>query len=431
MSLRTRISLLVTVLTLLVAAGFGVLTYRNYLGQQDAQLRSLLQSDLERTAAVISQPALGDSLAGSEADSYVLQFLDPAGRVVIAWGDRDPLPAAPQPRVVSLGGRRHLLGETEWQSTGGSIRLAHDVEAQYQARAGLARNLFMSGLLVTLLAGLAGLVATRRMLRPLQLASAQVRTMDAEASDEIRYQGPPDEISNLTDALNSALATIRSRRDDERAFLLEIAHELAAPLTLVRYHLSESWRSHPEDRRLAAAASAAGELLHTSQDLLALARGELDRPLDQRVFSLRELLDKLEAEYPGLHVDATEAGEIVGDRQRLMQVARNLVRNGIQAAGSVEKVWVSVALDDEHYCLEVRDEGPGIGEEELPRLFERGFSGHRGLGVGLNVANTLVEKHGGALEVHSAPGEGSRFVVRLPSFESRLAPEAPAADVTA
>src|SRR5690606_10186065 len=158
--------------------------------------------------------------------------------------------------------------------------------------------------LVILVATVIGLLTAGSQLAPLQRVAGQARALDPAAPGEIAYSGPADEIDDLVRALNSALAEIRIRQGAERSFLLEVAHELAGPLTLVRYHLAAVREEHPHDSRLAAASDAAKELLHSSQDLLVLARGELERPLDLELFPLADLLTRVQAEYPGVRVRA-------------------------------------------------------------------------------------------------------------------------------
>lgn len=422
MTLRTRLGLLATLLALLTAIGFGLLAYGVFVRQQDAHLRALLLQDLQRVTALLARPTLGTSFVQADAGGTILQFVGPDDRIVLSWGAEIPLPLAPQPRVQRLADRRYLVAHAPWGTAGGTVRLAHGVEGALAARKDLARSLLLSGSLITLVAALAGLVTTRRALQPLGRVASQARSLDPGAPGEIDYRGPRDEIHDLAGALNTSLAAIRARQDDEKAFLLEIAHELAAPLTLVNYHLAGVRAEQPDDARLGAAADAAQELLRTSQDLLVLARGELERPLEPQVFPLERLLKRVASEYSGVRVLARTSGEIAGDPERLMQVVRNLVRNAVQAAGSPAGVQVQLHQEGDDLVLAVTDDGPGIRPDALERIFERRFSGRRGVGVGLSVARTLVEQHGGTLHASSEIGEGSRFEVRLPSLASRLEP---------
>jgi|GEM_PF-1128027 len=115
---------------------------------------------------------------------------------------------------------------------------------------------------------------------------------------------------------------------------------------------------------------------------------------------------------------------ILGDAAQLHQVALNLVTNALQAVDEGEPVVVAVRRDGPFAVLEVRDGGPGVPEEMRPRVFEPFFTGREdGTGLGLFVSYGIVERHGGRIEVGTAPEGGARFTVRLP-----LAGPSPAGD---
>jgi signal transduction histidine kinase len=103
------------------------------------------------------------------------------------------------------------------------------------------------------------------------------------------------------------------------------------------------------------------------------------------------------------------------DRDQLLQVLHNLVRNGLEAVGGNGTVRVSARREGDGLAIAVSDDGPGIREEDLPRVFEPYFTTKEGgTGLGLAVAQRIVEEHGGRLEVSSSPGRGATFTVRLP-----------------
>jgi signal transduction histidine kinase len=419
-SLKTGIGVGVALLTAAVVVAFGLLAYGGFVRQQDASMRRLLADDLARVAALLENPVLGASLAVGAVPGYVVQLVDASDGLVLAWGSETPLPLVAPAAQVLLSGRPHLVGSAAWRGAGATIRIAHDLEAALGTRRDLARSLALGGALTFVLASLVATVAAGRALSPLDRVAAAARTVDPATPAPIRYDGGLTEIRSLTDALNHSLAAIGQRTRAERAFLLEVAHELAGPLTLVHFHLSEAGRRHPDDPQLRAAAVAAHELLRTSQDLLVLARGELERPLEAHVVELRDLLVQAADEYPGVAVHAPSAGEVIGDRDRLMQVVRNLVRNGVQAAGRPEGVRLELATDGDVQVLRVVDDGPGLDPEELAIVFERGVHRGAGSGVGLAIARQLVEQHGGSIGAGPGPAGGAVFEVRLPSLAARL-----------
>jgi two-component system sensor histidine kinase HydH len=110
---------------------------------------------------------------------------------------------------------------------------------------------------------------------------------------------------------------------------------------------------------------------------------------------------------------------IVADRDRLAEVLLNLARNGLQAMPSGGVLTLGAEPERDGLALTVADTGAGIAPDILPRIFDPYFTTKAdGLGLGLAIARRIVEAHGGTLEVDSAPGQGSRFRIRLPRGES-------------
>jgi len=445
-TLKARLGIAAALLALLIACGFGALAYVTFARQMDRSLEAVLRSDLERVAALLASPALGASFGDPTTRGVILQFVGPDDRVVMWWGDDAALPRPDGVVTHERADRTYLVTAAAWSATNGSIRLAHDVTEALASRRALARALVTSGAAVVLAAMLGAVVGVRRLLAPLVDLAEQTRAIHPAATASVAYRGPADEVGDLAAGLNLTLAAIRARRERERAFLLEVAHELAAPLTLVHYHLNGLRRRHPDEGPLRAASEAARELLRTSQDLLVVARGELERDLEYRIVDLGDVVRRVADEYPGVTVDAGDRAEVAGDPERLMQVVRNIVRNAVQASGSTAGVAVAVERDGDDLVLRVSDTGPGMSSEVRERAFEHGFtrersgagSGHgvddgidagmvddtgSGIGVGLTVAQRLAERHGGSVRVVETSRRGTVMEVRLPALDARIQDE--------
>lgn len=270
----------------------------------------------------------------------------------------------------------------------------------------------------------------------------------------------------LGDALDRADAANRAKS----AFLANMRHELRTPLNVIlgMSQLLVESPDAPEHRALPHDIRRAGQsLLALIDDVLDLSQIEAGRiTLQPAPFAPRRVVDDvvemfaLEAEAKSLHVDAVYAASMperfVGDEARLRQVVLNLVGNAIKftAAGSVrievsfgtaaagtadegagERAHEAAGDAPSMLRIEVTDTGPGIAESEHARIFsafqqgdESSTRAYPGTGLGLKISSELVAMMGGRIEVRSAPGAGSTFVVMVP--ESTL-PAERAEDVAA
>lgn len=116
-----------------------------------------------------------------------------------------------------------------------------------------------------------------------------------------------------------------------------------------------------------------------------------------------------------LDLDVKGVGMAVVDAGQLRQVMDNLLRNAIEAASEGGRVTVAAKSGSKGHAIEVRDTGPGIAPDDLPRIFDLYFTTKpQGTGVGLAVSQQIVSAHGGTIEVNSTPGEGTTMTIRLP-----------------
>jgi two-component system sensor histidine kinase BaeS len=114
--------------------------------------------------------------------------------------------------------------------------------------------------------------------------------------------------------------------------------------------------------------------------------------------------------------------EVLGDADRLAQALRNLISNAIRHTPAGGQVTMRVERSGERVTIQVADTGSGIAPEDLPHVFDRFYRGDKsrsrrggGAGLGLAITRQLVTAHGGQIEVASAPGLGTSFVIALPA----------------
>lgn len=230
----------------------------------------------------------------------------------------------------------------------------------------------------------------------------------------------------------AAQAGIRAREE----FLSIASHELRNPLgalasslTVVELLLERSSDGTVEALRrpVGIALRQVDRLTKLTENLLDVSRiasGRFDLQLADMdlAASVAELVDGVreEASRTGSEVTLVAPGPVVGrwDRLRIEQVVDNLLSNALKYGGS-GPVTVSVAWVGEQARLVVADEGPGISQDALERIFERferasAAPRPEGLGLGLYICREIVEAHGGSIRAESALGRGSAFEVRLP-----------------
>lgn len=111
---------------------------------------------------------------------------------------------------------------------------------------------------------------------------------------------------------------------------------------------------------------------------------------------------------------------LLGDKNRLKQVFFNIIDNAIKHSASDGKILTAVTCDEQAVYISVQDFGEGISPEDLPfikQMFYKGHSQKRGSGIGLGVADEIVKKHGGTLDIQSTLGEGTTVTITLPLQE--------------
>jgi len=232
-----------------------------------------------------------------------------------------------------------------------------------------------------------------------------------------------------------AMRPARESFEKQRAFVADASHELKTPLTLIRADAEMvlyRGRLHEEDRTLVNHALAETDRMSAIlSDLLLVARLDAEEAdLTRKPFDLTAVLSE-EAERFGVQAAAKEVrlevqvpGELSarGDSKRTGQVLAVLLENAVRFAPPGGCIAVSGRLQDRWVEASVRDTGPGISPEHLPRIFDRFYraeasrtrSKGAGTGLGLAIARELARAQGGDLVAENAKEGGATFRLRLP-----------------
>ncbi len=290
--------------------------------------------------------------------------------------------------------------------------------------------------LVSLLAALGmGLVMARRISNPITRVIAVTQTISqGNYAGRISEGSTTAELDRLVAAVNQLADGLEQQEQLRRQLTGDVAHELRTPLATLQSHLEALidgiWQ--PDRQHFV---SCHEEILRMNRlvgDLERLARIESDpAPLQKEEVDLRQVAQNAIALY------ATEAalkevevrlqgGSAVlqGDRDKLSQVAVNLLSNALKFTPKGGRVTITLSVSDGFATLEVADSGPGVPPEHLPHIFERFYradpSRNRstgGSGIGLAIVKAIAERHGGSVTAHNSRRGGACFVVTLPRKE--------------
>lgn len=230
-----------------------------------------------------------------------------------------------------------------------------------------------------------------------------------------------------------------------REFIANVSHELRTPLTSIKgaTEIVLEDEEMPEEMRrrfLSIVMNESDRMTRIVKDLLVLSRLE-NRRMSWKLSRFRiydmlsQVCDALQSEAAehshtlSFHADPETTGVIAADKERLEQVATNIIGNSIKYTPNGGKIDVFLSPTDEKdgerqfaYRIEVQDNGIGIPEKNIPHLFERFYrvdkarnSDVGGTGLGLSIAKEIVDAHHGRIRVESGKGQGTRVIVLLPS----------------
>jgi two-component system phosphate regulon sensor histidine kinase PhoR len=247
----------------------------------------------------------------------------------------------------------------------------------------------------------------------------------------------------LADAAGNVMGTVvllenvtRVRRLENlaREFVGNVSHELRTPITSIKGFsetLLDGALDDPEEARyfveiIQNQADRLGEII---EDLLKLSRLDRAEEIDREPARLRPLMESaLEAVahrvrelHATVELECPEALQAPVNRRLLEQALVNLLDNALKYGGAIPRIGLAARLEGSEAVLEVSDEGPGIPEEHLPRLFERFYRIDKarsrekgGTGLGLSIVKHVALAHRGDVVVESTVGGGTTFRVRIP-----------------
>ncbi|MBQ9868292.1 MAG: HAMP domain-containing histidine kinase [Ruminococcus sp.] len=245
-----------------------------------------------------------------------------------------------------------------------------------------------------------------------------------------------DELGELCDSINYMADELSNTEQMKNEFISSVSHELRTPLTAIK-GWTETVTSMYEDKEtfkkgMRVITSETERLSQMVEELL-----DFSRIQDNRLTLIMDTIDILaelgetvliyqeRARALGIKLDYYEPemlSFVYGDKNRLRQVFINIVDNAIKYSDKGDTVSVEAYEEHGEICISVSDTGMGISAEDLPKVKTKFFKANhtrRGSGIGLAVADEIIQRHGGTLTINSEQGVGTTVLITLPCMEKK------------
>lgn len=324
--------------------------------------------------------------------------------------------------------------------TGGIINAYPDLDRFRTLLVEAILTMAAAGLCMALIALVLGRYITDQALKPLiDVTKSLRRFSQGDFSPSPVVTSQRNEMGELARAFNAAADQVVAAFDERernarhmRQFIADAGHELRTPLTVVMGYIDVLQRGAVTDRDLAS------NILRTMGEESRRMRGLIDKliflaRLDREeaqqtleAIDLAEIVGKVVDKFAplapaGLHFVRGGTAWVVGDPIEINEAVSNIVDNALKYASNAP-IAVSIASENGHVAVAIKDHGPGMTAEEQAHAFDRFYRGEQrfdveGSGLGLAIAKSAVERAHGTLRLQTAPGAGTEFTIELPKAD--------------
>jgi len=271
---------------------------------------------------------------------------------------------------------------------------------------------------------------SRRLTNPLKrLAVAAEGIIEGNLQNRVMVSGR-DEVARLSATFNKVTKFLETQEGLRKKLISNVAHEIRTPLTAMRGELAGMVDGLiPNDKeQLQSIYEETWRLEGFLEGIEELSRAQAGAMfLQRRSEKLRPLLENIKRTFDGVFLDkgvsleiqCADELDVYADPERLSQIMVNLVSNALKATEECGKVTIRAEKRGDATCIEIEDNGRGIGKDSLPFIFERFYrSSEAGLGIGLAIVKELVDAHEGRIELNSEEGKGTLFSIFIPDREA-------------
>jgi two-component system sensor histidine kinase BaeS len=384
---------------------------------------------------VFSQQGVLVPETGQDSHHAALALVDATGQVVFSQGDSQAIEQSVQlerGRGVPIRVDGDVVGWLRFVPRSSQNPPPDSPEASFLADT--TRAILYSALGATIIALLLGVLFARSLTRPIRELTFATRALaKGELGQQVTVR-TRDELGELAASFNQMSSDLARASELRRQLMADIAHELRTPLSLILGYtesLSDG-KLPPSQETFDIMHDETQHLSRLVDDLRTLSladAGEL--PLTPQPLDVPALLERVvsahlpEAQRRGISLRVEPSPTlpaVEADPGRMAQVLENLVSNALSYTPEGGEITLSAQADTGVVKLRVQDNGVGIAPEDLPLVFDRFYRADRShqrngteSGLGLAIAKSIVEAHGGSISVESTLGEGTAFTITLPS----------------
>ena len=249
---------------------------------------------------------------------------------------------------------------------------------------------------------------------------------------EVSYKSNIREIDDLISSINKLSNELKEQENLRKQLTEDIAHELRTPLTSIRGHLDTIiagvWQ--PTNERLISINEEVIRITNLVDELRKLAKFDKEKNnLNKEIVGLKKYIKSIAYNYEGKALEKNiiikyklEDIKALIDKEKFAQVIINILANAIKYNNGNNEIYISSFKKDDNIVISIKDYGVGIAKSEQKNIFERFYrvdksrgANEKGMGVGLTIAKSIVNAHGGEIKVYSEINKGSEFIITLPN----------------
>ncbi len=456
-SIRFRLIAWYSGLIIVVAVTFGVLTYRDIAGHllnsSEVALTRRIEGLSREILVQYSADDIGalsraiDNAYSPEATDRFIRISDGEGKVIylssppsdlIFEPERVPIAQAPGTRWEPLNGNGLYIVTADARLGDRPVRIemGTPITETNLALSDLQRSLFIGLPLVAFIVTAGGYVLVARSLKPVEQLSATAQEITFKQLDtRLPVIETGDEIEHLSVRLNKMIDRLAEAYHQASRFSVDASHELRTPLAIIRAELESllrQWEDLPANlvKRIGSVLEETERISFITESLFALSRLEAgEAKIRNERLDLATLVTatvdqmRLLTEDKNIALSVRSGGPVFvqGDSARLKQLFIALLDNAVKYTPEHGSIIVTVNAEASLAVLKIEDTGIGMAAEDMPRIFERFWRADKarsrrsdGAGLGLPIARSICQAHGGTIDVQSVEGKGTICYVRIP-----------------